>query len=204
MANDNKEVGRFDLSDIPPAPRGMPQIEVSFDIDADGILHVSAKDLSSGKQQKIRIEAASGLTEEEIKRKIRDAEEHAEEDKKRKEEVEVKNEADALVFRAEKALKDYGDKVPKEVANDIQQKVDALKKALETSDLNRIKTARQDLEQHMQKIGEAMAQAQQQAQPGQQQGAQAEQPHHEHSSEKPDDAQNIEDAEVEIIDDNKK
>ena len=205
MANDNKEIGRFDLTDIPPAPRGMPQVEVSFDIDADGILHVSAKDLSSGKQQKIRIEAASGLTEDEIKKKIRDAEEHAEEDKKRKEEVEVKNEADALVFRAEKALKDYGDKVPKEISGEIQQKVDALKKALETSDLNRIKSARQDLEQHMQKIGEAMAQAQQHAgqQQGQQSGPQDGEQHSENSSQKPDDTETIEDAEVEIIDDKK-
>lgn len=199
MANDNKDVGHFDLTDIPPAPRGMPQIEVSFDIDADGILHVSAKDLSSGKQQKIRIEATSGLSEEEIKSKIRDAEEHAEEDKKRKEEVEVKNEADALVFRAEKALKDYGDKVPGPIAADIQSKVDAVKKALETSDLARIKSATADLEQHMQKIGEAMAQAQ--AQQGQAQQQQQQRPQEE-SSQKPDNSE-IQDAEVEIIDDNK-
>ncbi len=104
MAKDNKEIGRFDLTDIPPAPRGMPQIEVAFDIDADGILHVSAKDMQSGKEQKIRIEAKSGLTEEEIKRMLKDAEEHAEEDKKRKEEVETRNEADSLAFRAQKAL----------------------------------------------------------------------------------------------------
>ncbi|MFN4174291.1 MAG: Hsp70 family protein, partial [Parachlamydiaceae bacterium] len=110
MANDNKEIGRFNLEDIPPSPRGMPQIEVTFDIDADGILPVSAKEKSTGKEQKIRIEASSGLKEEDIKRMVRDAEEHAEEDKKKKEEADTKNEADSLVFRAEKALKDYKDK----------------------------------------------------------------------------------------------
>src|SRR3989339_65338 len=120
MAKDNKEIGRFDLSDIPPAPRGMPQIEVSFDIDADGILHVSAKDTKSGKEQKIRIEAKSGLSEDEIKRMLKDAEEHAEEDKKKQEEIEVRNEADSLAFRAEKALKDYKDKIPANIASDIQ------------------------------------------------------------------------------------
>ncbi len=104
MAKDNKEIGRFDLTDIPPAPRGMPQIEVAFDIDADGILHVSAKDKQSGKEQKIRIEAKSGLTDAEIQRKVKEAELHAAEDKERKEAVEVRNEADALAFRAQKSL----------------------------------------------------------------------------------------------------
>lgn len=159
MANDNKEIGRFDLSDIPPAPRGMPQIEVAFDIDADGILHVSAKDLSSGKEQKIRIEAQSGLKEDDIKRMLKDAELHAEEDKKRREEVEIHNEADALSFRAEKALKEYRDRLPKDVVEDVQSKIDAVKKALESKDINRIKSAKQELEAHMQHIGEAMAKA---------------------------------------------
>lgn len=159
MANDNKEIGRFDLTDIPPAPRGMPQIEVSFDIDADGILHVSAKDLSSGKEQKIRIEAQSGLQEEEIKRMLRDAELHAEEDKKRKEEVEVRNEADALSFRAEKALNEYKDKIPQEVANEVSGKIDAVKKALEGQDLERIRNAKSELDRSMQHIGEAMSKA---------------------------------------------
>jgi molecular chaperone DnaK len=210
MANDNKEVGRFDLADIPPSPRGMPQIEVAFDIDADGILHVSAKDLSSGKEQKIRIEAQSGLKEEEIKRMVRDAEEHADEDKKRKEEAELANEADSLVFRAQKALDEYKDKVPAAIASEVSGKIDALKKAIESKDLGRIRTAKDDLEHSMQHIGEAMAKAGQ-AQAGQ--GAsQGQDPHahaNEHaqhqqqkqgSSNNPDD---IEEAEVEIIDDNK-
>ena len=146
MANDNKEIGRFDLADIPPSPRGIPQIEVAFDIDADGILHVSAKDLSSGKEQKIRIEAQSGLQEEEIKRKIKDAELHAEEDRKRKEEVELRNEADSLAFRASKTLNEYKDKLPKDIVDDVKSKIEAVNKALEGTDMERIKTAKEELE----------------------------------------------------------
>lgn len=157
MAHDNKEIGRFDLTDIPPAPRGVPQIEVAFDIDADGILHVGAKDMASGKEQKIRIQAKSGLDEGEIQRVIKDAEAHAAEDKKRKATAEAKNEADALVFRAEKALREYKEQIPPEIATDVQQKVDALKKALEANDEAKVATAKQELEEHMQHIGEAMA-----------------------------------------------
>ena len=205
MANDNKEIGRFDLAGIPPSPRGMPQIEVAFDIDADGILHVSAKDLASGKEQKIRIEAQSGLREDEIKNMIRDAELHAEEDKKRKEEIEIRNEADSLVFRAEKALEEFKDKVPQNISQDVADKIEATKKAIESKDIERIKAAKNELERHMQHIGEAMSKASQAAGEGgasQQHGGA---PHHEahsHSSEakKPDD---IEEAEVEIIDDRK-
>lgn len=159
MANDNKEVGRFDLTDIPPSPRGLPQIEVAFDIDADGILHVSAKDKASGKEQKIRIEAQSGLNEEDVKRMLRDAEEHAEDDKKRREEVEIRNDADALIFRASKALDEYRDKLPKDIVDDIQGKIDGLKKAIESHDIAHIKSAKAELETHMQHIGEAMAKA---------------------------------------------
>ncbi|MBA2368192.1 MAG: molecular chaperone DnaK [Candidatus Protochlamydia sp.] len=206
MANDNKEVGRFDLADIPPSPRGMPQIEVAFDIDADGILHVSAKDLSSGKEQKIRIEAQSGLQEEEIKRMLRDAEEHAEEDKKRKEEVEVRNEADTLAFRAQKALEEYKDKVPQNISDEVASKIANVKKALEGSDIGKIRAAKDDLERQMQHIGEAMAKA------GQQQEAHAggaghdsgqQQHQHGHEQKRGSNPDDIEEAEVEIIDDNK-
>ncbi len=194
MAKDNKEIGRFDLTEIPPAPRGVPQIEVAFDIDADGILHVSAQDKQSGRQQKIRIEAKSGLSEAEIKRMLQDAEEHMEEDKKRKEEIETRNEADSMAFRAQKALNEYKDKLPKDVIEDVQSKIDAVKKALETNDPAQIKTAHDELSAHMQKIGEAMqnqGQAQQTPPPGSApQG----------KSGKPD----IEEAEVEILDDEKK
>lgn len=192
MAKDNKEIGRFDLTDIPPAPRGMPQIEVAFDIDADGILHVSAKDLQSGKEQKIRIEAKSGLSEAEIKRMLKDAEEHAEEDKQKKEEIETRNEADGLAFRAQKALNDYKDKMPANLATDIQSRIDAVKKALEGTDMHLIKQASDELNTYMQKIGEAMQQ-----QPGSASGSA---PGPQPASEKPD----IEEAEVEIIDDDKK
>lgn len=200
MANDNKEIGRFDLTDIPPAPRGLPQIEVAFDIDADGILHVSAKDNSSGKQQKIRIEAQSGLKEEDIKRMLRDAEMHAEEDKKKKEDAEVKNEADSLVFRAEKALKEYKDKLPKDVVDDVQSKIDNVKKAIESQDLARIKSAKDELESHMQHIGEVLAKAGQ-TQQGSTAGASQEQ---QEAPRQEQNGDNIEEAEVEIIDDDKK
>lgn len=156
MAHDNKEIGRFDLTDIPPAPRGMPQIEVCFDIDANGILNVSAKDMKTGKQQKIRIEAKSGLSEAEINKMLKDAEEHAEEDKQRKEEAETRNEADSLAFRAQKALDEHKDKIPANVASDVQQRIDAVKKALEKGDPAVIKAAKDDLNTHMQKIGESM------------------------------------------------
>ena len=191
MAKDNKEVGRFDLTDIPPAPRGVPQIEVSFDIDADGILHVSAKYMQTGKHQKIRIEAKSGLTEEEIKRMLKDAEEHQEEDKKRKEEVEVRNEADSLAFRAQKALDEYKDKIPANIASDVQGKIDAVKEALKSDDISTIRTAKDQLNHVMQKIGENMQQ---------QGGAQGPQQGPAKEASKPE----AEEAEVEILDDEDK
>lgn len=217
MANDNKEIGRFDLADIPPAPRGMPQIEVAFDIDADGILHVSAKDLSSGKEQKIRIEAQSGLQESDIQKMLKDAELHAEEDKKRKEAAEIRNEADSQVFRASKALDEYKDKIPQEVAAEVQGKIDAVKKALEGTDNARIRSAKEDLEKSMQHIGEAMAKAGAgagaQGAPHPKEHAQQQsssfhgggsQPHGQQQHEHPANDDQIEEAEVEIIDDNDK
>jgi molecular chaperone DnaK len=193
MAQDNKEIGRFDLADIPPSPRGVPQIEVAFDIDADGILHVSAKDKQSGKEQKIRIEASSGLNEDEIQRMVRDAESHKEEDRKRKEEVEVFNEADSLIFRAQKAVDEYKDKIPADVAGMIQGKIDALKRASDAKDLHATKSATQDLNTAMQKIGEAMQAGAASAPHGAEQHAHAEAPGKE----------NIEEADVEIIDGDK-
>lgn len=190
FAQDNKEIGRFDLTDIPPAPRGTPQIEVAFDIDADGILHVSAKDMQSGKQQKIRIEAKSGLSEQEIKRMLKDAEEHQEEDKARKEQIETRNEADSLIFRAQKSLDEYKEKLPENVVSEIQAKIDNVKKALEGTDHMAIKSASEELNRHMQKIGEAM-----QAQAGQAGAQQAPRPESSQTK-KPD----IEEAEVEILD----
>lgn len=199
MAKDNKEIGRFDLTDIPPGPRGVPQIEVAFDIDADGILHVSAKDIQSGKVQKIRIEAKSGLDENEVKRMLKDAEEHAEEDKKKKEEVEIRNEADSLAFRAQKSLDEYKDKIPADVTTAVQSRIDAVKKALEGTDSTAIKAATDELNQHMQKIGEAM---QQQASAAGAPGGATPPPHHGESASHGK-GDHIEDAEVEILDDEK-
>jgi molecular chaperone DnaK len=194
MARDNKEIGRFDLTDIPPAPRGVPQIEVAFDIDADGILHVSAKDIQSGKEQKIRIEAKSGLSENEIKRMLKDAEDHAEEDRVRKEEIEARNEADSLAFRAEKSLSEYKDKIPANIASEIQEKIDAVKEALKGSDIAKINGAKDQLNAHMQKIGEAMQSAAGPSAHHANPGAQST------SGTKPD----MEEAEVEIINDAEK
>lgn len=208
MANDNKEIGRFDLTDIPPAPRGVPQVEVAFDIDADGILHVSAKDIASGKEQKIRIEAQSGLNENDIKRMLRDAEVHAEEDKRKKEEVEIRNEADALSFRAEKALKEYRDKLPQNIIDDVQSRIDAVKKALEGTDTAKIKTAKEELDSHMQHIGEAMSKSAGAGAAASGQQHQQQQTHdegHGRGQEQRQGQENdIEEAEVEIIDDEDK
>jgi molecular chaperone DnaK len=199
MARDNKEIGRFDLTDIPPAPRGSPQIEVAFDIDANGILHVSAKDLSSGKEQKIRIEAQSGLNKADIEKMVKEAEIHKEEDRLRKEGVEVKNEADSLVFRAEKALKDYKDKLPADVVKDVESHVERVKKAMASDKTDEIRNATKDLNDHMQKIGEAMQKAGAQSAPS---DSATPPPPHGNEAGKEKGKDNIEEAEVEVIDDN--
>jgi len=141
MAADNKSLGRFILDGIPPAPRGVPQIEVTFDIDANGIMHVSAKDKASGKEQSIRIEASSGLTEDEKEKMIRDAEAHADEDKKTRELIDIRNQADALVYQTEKNLKEYGDKVPEALKAQLEEQVEALKSAQSGSDKSAIEAA---------------------------------------------------------------
>jgi molecular chaperone DnaK len=156
MAQDNKTIGRFELTDIPPAPRGVPQIEVTFDLDANGILHVSAKDLGTGKEQSIRITASSGLTEEEIEKMQKDAELHAEEDKKRRELVETKNQADALVHSTQKSLKELGDKVDTETRTNVENEVENVKKALEGDDIDTIKTAVEALTAASHKLAEMM------------------------------------------------
>ncbi len=152
MAKDNKTLGRFQLQDIPPAPRGVPQIEVTFKIDANGIVNVSAQDKATGKSKDITIQSSSGLTEEEIQRMIREAEEHAEEDQKRKEEVELRNRADQMIFTTEKTLKDLEDKVEKSDVDQANEKKEALKKALEGSDTEEIKKALEELEQVVQQL----------------------------------------------------
>jgi len=159
MAGDNKSLGRFILDGVPPAPRGLPQIEVSFDVDANGILNVTAKDKASGKTQSIKIEASSGLKEEDIKKMQADAEIHAEEDKKKKETVDVKNTAEMIIYTAEKALKDNEAKIPAELKDSVNAKIAGLKEVKDSSDADKIKKAIEELSTEMSKIGEAVAKA---------------------------------------------
>ena len=159
MASDNKSLGRFILDGIPPAPRGMPQVEVTFDVDVNGILNVTAKDKASGKAQSIKIEASSGLKEEDIKKMQADAETHAEEDKKKKELVDVKNTAEMISYTAEKALKDNEAKIPEELKNEVNTKITALRGLKDSTDMEAIKKATEDLSTEMSKIGEAMSKA---------------------------------------------
>ena len=156
MANDNKLLGQFDLVGIPPAPRGMPQIDVSFDIDANGIVHVAAKDLATQKEQSIRITASSGLSKDEVEKLVKDAQAHTEDDKKRRKLAEAKNQADNLIYQTEKNLAEYGDKVAAEEKTKIQDAVAALKKALEGSDAEAIESATQTLMTASHKLAEEM------------------------------------------------
>ncbi len=154
MAAHNRTLGRFDLVGIPPAPRGVPQIEVAFDIDANGIVHVSAKDLGTGKEQKIRIESSSGLSEDEIKNMVRDAEQHADEDKKIRETAEAKNEAENLVYATEKSMTDYGDKVSEEDRAKITAAIAAVREALEADDTEALKAKTEELKQASYRLAE--------------------------------------------------
>lgn len=200
MANDNRELGRFDLVGIPPAPRGVPQIDVSFDIDANGIVHVSAKDLGTGKEQKIRIESSSGLSEEEINRMVQDAEKHAEEDKKKKEEVEAKNNADHMIYQTEKLLKESGDKLQPSDKSEIESKVSALKSAIESNNTDNIKKFTDELQVSWSKASETLYKQ------GQQAGGQTEQ--QSQANETTEDTgrkdESVVDADYEVVDDNDK
>jgi len=156
MAGDNKTLGRFILDGIPPAPRGIPQIEVTFDIDADGILHVNAKDKATGREQKITITASSGLSKAEVESMVKSAEQHAEADRQRKEEVETRNNADSLVYNAEKTLRELGDKVPADVRSEVEGKIAAVRSALQGQDVARMRSAAQELGESLQRIGASM------------------------------------------------
>jgi len=160
MSSDNKSLGRFILDGIPPSPRGIPQIEVTFDIDANGILNVKAKDKATSKEQSIRIEASSGLAKEEVEKMKKDAEMHSEEDKKKKELIEARNIAETLIYTAEKAIKDAGDKVKDEDKKAVEEKVKVLKDVKDKDDLETIKKATEELSQAAQKIGQAMYEGQ--------------------------------------------
>jgi len=156
FARDNRTLGRFQLTDIPPAPRGVPQIEVTFDIDANGILNVSAKDLGTGKQQSIEIKSSSGLSEQEIERMKKEAEEHAAEDKKKREVVDLKNQADQLIYSTEKTLTEHGEKVPSDVRGEIENAVNNLKEAVKGEDAEAIRRAIENLGNTSQKLGKTL------------------------------------------------
>lgn len=166
MAADNKSLGRFILDGIPPAPRGVPQIEVKFDIDANGIINVSATDKATGKEQKITIQGGTGLSEDEIEKMVKDAESHAAEDKKKKEEIDARNTADNLVYTAEKSLKDAGDKIPEDVRKEIEDKVKALKDVIQTASKEDLETKSKDLSDSLLKIGEHLYKGETPPQPG--------------------------------------
>ncbi len=199
MAADNKLLGQFDLVGIPPAPRGTPQIEVTFDIDANGIVNVSAKDKSTGKEQQIKIQASGGLSDEEIDKMVKDAEANAETDKKKREEVDVKNQADSLVFQVEKNIKEHGDKISPEDKSKIEADLKDLKEALEKNEIEAIKQKTQDLTQSSMKMGEAMYKDQQSSEaPG------AEQPKQEDNTSETKSDDDVIDADYEEVDDDKK
>ena len=156
MANDNRSIGRFILDGIPPAPRGIPQVEVAFDVDASGILTVTAKDKASNKTQSIRVEGSIGLSKEEIEKMKKEADLHAEEDKKKRDMIETKNLADSLVYTTEKTLRDAGDKVSAETKKEIEDKVNELKKVKDGDNMEDIKQKTTELSQTIQKIGTEM------------------------------------------------
>lgn len=204
MANDNVELGRFNLVGIPPAPRGLPQIEVAFDIDANGIVHVSAKDLGTGKEQSIKITAPKKLSEEEIQKMVKDAEKFADADKKKKEEVETRNQADILVYTTEKSLKDFGDKVSAQDKQNIEKKNADLKEAIKGGDIDKIKKAMEELTQASHKLAEAIYKAQtaqQQAAGAQAQEQQQQQQAQQQADEKK--GEDVVDAEYKVEDDDK-
>ena len=199
MAQDNKLLGQFDLVGIPPAPRGTPQIEVTFDIDANGIVNVSAKDKSTGKEQQIKIQASGGLSDEEIEKMVKDAEANAEADKKKREEVDVKNQAESLVFQVEKNLKECGEKINADDKSKIESDLKDLKEAVEKNDLDAMKQKTQDLTQSSMKMGEAMYKDQQAA--GGASGAEQPQSDPKQEASKDDD---VIDADYEEVDEDKK
>jgi molecular chaperone DnaK len=204
MSRDNKILGTFRLDGIPPAPRGMPQIEVTFDIDANGILHVSAKDLGTGKDQKITIQGSSGLSKEEVEKMTKEAELHAEEDRKRKESVETKNQLDSTIYQLEKSIKDGGDKIPAGIKSKADDAIKDAKKDLESNDTARMKAAMEKLSAIG---GEIYQEAQKAAQAaGGATGGQpaGEAPKSETSGKKTEKKADVVDADFEVVDEDKK
>jgi len=201
MAKDNRVLGRFDLVDIPPAPRGIPQIEVTFDIDANGILHVSAKDLGTGKENKIRIESNSGLSEDEIKKMVRDGEAHAEDDKKAKELIEVRNNADSLIYQMEKTIKEHKEKLDKGEIEKVEAEIASLKEKMKTDNSQDINAGIESLTKASHKVTEILyKEAQSQQSQQSQQGSNADSGQSSQNKEK----ENVVDAEYEVVDDEDK
>ena len=203
MAADNKTLGRFELSDIPPAPRGVPQIQVTFDIDANGIVHVSAKDLGTGKEQKIDITSSSGLSDEEIKRMQDDAKAHEAEDKKRKEAITAKNNAEALIYQAEKTIKELGDKADAGKVKEVNDAIAKLKETLKGNDTEKIKADAEALTKPLHELTEKLYQQAQQAQQAQQQAQNAGAQQGPQAGAKKD-KDNVVDADYKVVDDDKK
>jgi len=203
MAADNKPLGRFELSDIPPAPRGVPQIQVTFDIDANGIVHVSAKDLGTGKEQKIDITSSSGLSDEEIKRMQDDAKAHEAEDKKRKEAITAKNNAEALIYQAEKTIKELGDKADAGKVKEVNDAIAKLKETLKGNDTEKIKADAEALTKPLHELTEKLYQQAQQAQQAQQQAQNAGAQQGPQAGAKKD-KDNVVDADYKVVDDDKK
>ncbi len=201
LAAQNRTLGRFDLQDIPPAPRGIPQVEVTFDIDANGIVHVSAKDLGTGKEQKIKIESSSGLSDEEIDKMVQEAEVHADEDRKAKELIEARNESDTLIYSLEKMMKDNEDKVQEDEKNKILSAISALRTAMEGESLETITAAKSELEQASHSFAERIYQEASQAN----EAPQGEAPHAEEKEEAPSGSgdEKVYDADYEVVDDDK-
>ena len=206
FARDNKTIGKFHLTDIPPAPRGVPQVEVTFDIDANGILHVGAKDLGTGKEQKISITASSGLSKDEIEKMRKDAEAHADDDKKQREEVETRNEADSSVYRSEKMLKDNAEKISGDSKSKIEKAVADVKEALKGSDSTAIKSASEKLNEAWQAVStELYKAASEKARAGQQKGQPGSQPGPEDGGPQPEDGKKDEGPiiDAEVVDEKK-
>ncbi|MBU4342042.1 MAG: Hsp70 family protein, partial [Candidatus Altiarchaeota archaeon] len=200
MVTDNTSLGQFNLVGIPPAPRGVPQVEVTFDIDANGILNVHAKDLGTGNEQKITITASTKLSKEEIDRMMKQADEHAEEDKKRKEEIEIRNTADSMVYATEKTISEMGDKIGSEQKDKIDGASKALKDALAGTDNEAIKAKTEELSKVLQEVGAAIYQQAQAAQQAQQQAQAGEQAGGEQAKE----GEEVVDADYKVVDEEKK
>jgi molecular chaperone DnaK len=202
LARDNRTIGKFQLTGIPPAPRGMPQVEVTFDIDANGILHVGAKDKATGKEQKIRVEASSGLSDADIDKMVKDAEKNADEDKKRRDEIDTRNRLDSMTYEVEKNAKEWSDKLPGDLKTRLEASVERARKALRGDDMNEIRAAQEDLSKTFGEAGQSFY-AQSQSTPDAGQGsADAGSAQGDGASSRP--ADDVVEADYEIVDEAKK